>query len=98
MEKRSPHFRLAAVKWLLQSGQVRTTLTALRDARALGLDEVEMFAVVEALTPKDFHKSMTTYADHRCWQDVYRPMTELGRICMKLTVAEGLLVVSFKEA
>lgn len=98
MEKSSPHFRLPTVRWLVQSGQVRTTFTALRDARALGLDEAGMFAMVEALTPKDFHKSMTTYADHRLWQDVYRPMTEMGRIYIKLTVAEGLLVVSFKEA
>jgi motility quorum-sensing regulator/GCU-specific mRNA interferase toxin len=41
---------------------------------------------------------MTTYADHRLWQDVYRPMTGMGRLYIKLTVAEGLLVVSFKEA
>lgn len=30
-------------------------------------------ATVMALTPQDFHKGMTTHADHRIWQDVYRP-------------------------
>ena len=32
-----------------------------------------MLAVVMALTATDFYKSMTTYADHTIWQDVYRP-------------------------
>ncbi|MBN8473612.1 type II toxin-antitoxin system MqsR family toxin [Sulfuritalea sp.] len=36
--------------------------------------------VVMALAPTDFHKSMTTPADHRIWQDVYRPMTAAGRV------------------
>lgn len=98
MEKRTPHFRLAVVKWLLQSGQVRTTLGSLRDARAIGLDRDEMFAVVESLSPRDFHKSMTTFADHRAWQDVYLPLTDVGRRYVKLAVADGLLIISFKEA
>jgi hypothetical protein len=36
--------------------------------------------VVMALAPGDFYKSMTTHADHRIWQDVYRPMTAAGRV------------------
>lgn len=43
------------------------------------------------------HKSMTTHADHRVWQDVYRPMTEVGEVYLKLTVIEEVLIVSFKE-
>lgn len=39
----------------------------------------------------------TTRADHRIWQDVYRPMTSAGRVYLKLTVIDDLLVVSFKE-
>jgi len=49
------------------------------------------------LSPSDFFKSMTTRADHRIWQDVYRPMTRAGRVYLKLTVIDDLLVVSFKE-
>ena len=30
-----------------------------------------MLAEVMALTPADFHKSMTTHADYRVWQDVW---------------------------
>jgi motility quorum-sensing regulator/GCU-specific mRNA interferase toxin len=34
-----------------------------------------MVQVVLNLTPKDFYKSMATKADHKVWQDVYRPNT-----------------------
>jgi hypothetical protein len=54
-------------------------------------------AVVMSLTPADFYKSMTTHADHRVWQDVYRPTTPAGEIYLKLTVVDDVLIVSFKE-
>ena len=64
---------------------------------ALGLDFDGMLSVVTALTLADFHKSMTTHADHRVWQDVYRSMTPAGEVYLKLTVIEDVLIVSFKE-
>jgi hypothetical protein len=30
-------------------------------------------------------------------QDVYRPMTPAGAVCLKLTLIHGVLIVSFKE-
>jgi motility quorum-sensing regulator/GCU-specific mRNA interferase toxin len=63
----------------------------------LGFDSNGILAVVLALTPKDFYKSMTTYADHRVWQDVYRPTTKAGEVYLKLTVIDDVLIVSFKE-
>lgn len=56
-----------------------------------------MLAVVMALTPSDFYKSMTTHADHTIWQDVYRPNTPSGDVYLKLTVIDDVLIVSFKE-
>ena len=56
-----------------------------------------MLAVVMALTTADFHKSMTTHADHRVWQDVYRRVTPAGEVYLKLTVIDEVLIVSFKE-
>lgn len=47
--------------------------------------------------PSDFYKSMTTYHDHRLWQDVYHVHAQLGWIYVKLTVVDDVLVVSFKE-
>ena len=57
----------------------------------------EIIGVVTALTPRDFYKSMTTHADHRIWQDVYRPKTPAGDVYLKLTVIDDVLIVSFKE-
>lgn len=56
-----------------------------------------MLAVVMALTPADFYKSMTNHADHTVWQDVYQPRTQAGDVYLKLTVIDDLLIVSFKE-
>jgi motility quorum-sensing regulator/GCU-specific mRNA interferase toxin len=56
-----------------------------------------MVGVVMALTPQDFQKSMTTHSDHRIWQDVYRPVTGVGEVYLKLTVIDDVLIVSFKE-
>lgn len=82
---------------MVAAGNVRATFSALAGGSALGLDFQEMVAVVMALTPADFHKSMTTHADHRIWQDVYRPATPAGGVYLKLTVIEEVVIVSFKE-
>ena len=85
------------VKILVEAGKVRTTHTARAGAVALGFSYAEMLAVVLELKPADFYKSMTTYADHRIWQDVYRPKTSAGDVYLKLTVVDDVLIVSFKE-
>lgn len=97
MEKWTPHCKLSVVKALVEARKVKATYTALTGGAALGLGFEEMIGVVMTLTPQDFHKSMTTHADHRIWQDVYRPMTEVGEVYLKLTVIDGVLIVSFKE-
>jgi motility quorum-sensing regulator/GCU-specific mRNA interferase toxin len=76
---------------------VRTTYAARAGANELGLEFSDMLAVVTALTPADFYKSMTTHVDHTVWQDVYRPSTQAGDMYLKLTVIEDVLIVSFKE-
>ena len=63
----------------------------------LGFDFAGIVTVIEALTPADFYKSMTTHVDHRVWQDVYRPSTPAGEVYLKLTVMDDVLIVSFKE-
>lgn len=97
MEKRTPHCSLAVVKSLLMVGRIRVTSSALAGAAFLGLDFSEIVAVIGALNAKDFHKSMTTHAEHAIWQDVYRPTTAVGKVYVKLTVFDDVLVVSFKE-
>lgn len=97
MEKQTPHCKLSVVKAMIETGNVRTTKAAREGGAALGFDFDSMIAVVMALTPADFYKSMTTHADHRIWQDVYRPITPTGEVYLKLTVIDDVLIVSFKE-
>jgi motility quorum-sensing regulator/GCU-specific mRNA interferase toxin len=97
MEKRSPHCQLSIIRGLIQQGKVRSTFSALAGGAALGFDFDGMLAVVLALTPRDFYKSMTTHADYKIWQDVYRPVTKAGEVYLKLTVIDDVLIVSFKE-
>jgi motility quorum-sensing regulator/GCU-specific mRNA interferase toxin len=97
MEKRTPHSNLVTVKSLIEEGRVRLTTSALVCGAALGFDSMGIIEVVKALTLQDFYKSMTTYADHRVWQDVYRPTTSAGEVYLKLTVDDDLVIISFKE-
>ncbi len=97
MEKRTPHCKLTVVRALVEADKVRTTQTARLGALALGFSFSDMLEVVLALKPSDFYKSMTTYADHTIWQDVYRPSTRAGDVYLKLTVIDDVLIVSFKE-
>jgi motility quorum-sensing regulator/GCU-specific mRNA interferase toxin len=59
---------------LVAAGKVRTTHSARAGAAALGFDFPGMTAVIPALNPADFYKSMTTHADHKVWQDVAHPL------------------------
>ncbi|MGK2915677.1 MAG: type II toxin-antitoxin system MqsR family toxin [Porticoccaceae bacterium] len=99
MEKATPHCKLSVVKALVEAGKVKATASAFSGARDLGIDNLAgMCAVVISLTPANFHKSMTTHADHRIWQDVYRTRTARGDdVYLKLTVIDDVLIVSFKE-
>jgi motility quorum-sensing regulator/GCU-specific mRNA interferase toxin len=97
VEKRTPHCKLAVVKTLVSAGRVRATVSALAGGAALGFYFDDLISVVLGFTQKDFYKSMTTHADHRIWQDVYRPKTIAGNVYLKLTVIDDVLIVSFKE-
>ncbi|MFI4939517.1 MAG: type II toxin-antitoxin system MqsR family toxin [Burkholderiales bacterium] len=97
MEKNAPHCKLHIVKSLVQAGKVGATKSAVAGAELLGFDRAGMLGVISALTPDDFYKSMTTHADHRVWQDVYRPTTKDVAMYLKLTVIDDVLIVSFKE-
>ena len=99
MEKGTPHNKLSVVKALIAAGQVRATASAFSGARELGIGDLDgMCTVVLSLTSANFYKSMTTHADHRIWQDVYRTGTTGGQqVYLKLTVIEDVLIVSFKE-
>lgn len=98
MEKNKPHHSRDTIKKLIEAGNVSVTATAIKDSMILGIDRDCMLKTVCMLTAKDFYKSITSYSDPQCWQDVYhsRIKNELI-IYIKLTITDGVLVLSFKE-
>lgn len=98
MEKRTPHHKLPLIRLAIAERRYRFTRAALEGALELGLESTEqVLAVITGLTSADFYKSMTTYADHSIWQDVYHPWVNGRQAYVKLTLQGDLLIVSFKE-
>lgn len=97
MEKNTPHYDLKTVKSLVRAGAIIVTRTALCGADALGMEYADILKVVLSLSRNVFYKSMTSYADHRTWQDVYHPRTSAGTVYLKLTIRDSVVVLSFKE-
>ena len=97
MEKRVPHYSLTEIQGIVAGrGAKAFTKSALDGGRSMGLTVTEMVAVIAELGRRDFHKSMTTYADHTVWQDVYHATTEYGPAYVKFTFREDRVVISFK--
>ena len=99
MEKPTPHYGLAMVQaQVARLGPAAFTKTALDGGRDMGLTSSEMLAVIAALTRRDFYKSMTTYANHRIWQDVYHAPTPVDKEAyIKVTMRATAPVIQFKE-
>jgi len=100
MEKRRPTYDLEAIKTAL--GSVETlamTTSALRDAIALGFDRTGVADTVTGIERRMFYKSMTTFADHRVWQDVYHVPARGMMLYVKFQadVVTEFTVMSFKE-
>jgi motility quorum-sensing regulator/GCU-specific mRNA interferase toxin len=99
MDKWTPHYSLVAVVAMVEAlGVASFTKAALDGGRAMGLTSSEMLAVVCGLKGAMFYKSMTTYSDHRIWQDVYHAPTPTGQTAyIKVTLRENAPVIQFKE-
>jgi len=99
MEKRTPHYSLDQLKAAVAAAGVDVfTRTALDGAAAMGLSVDEALAVVQGLARNMLFKSMTTFADHTLWQDVYHATCPDGRTAyIKLTLRAGAVVIQFKE-
>ena len=100
-EKRKPHYPLNKVKAAFADpGALNRTNTALQGADDLDLDDAEVVTIIQALSIKDFDKSMTSDADHTVWQDVYRPKVGGRALYVKFTLdtQKALYLISFKEA
>lgn len=94
-----PHYDLARVQQAVaRLGAAAFTRSALDGGRAMGLTSGEMLAVIASLSRRAFYKSMTTYADHRLWQDVYHAATPVRKDAyIKITMRDTAPVIQFKE-
>ena len=101
MEKRKPHYALVDVKTAFTDpATLNRSFVSKQGADALGMDDAAVVATIQSLAAADFEKSMTSHADHRVWQDVYRPKAVGTELYVKFTVdaRKTLFLISFKEA
>jgi len=99
-EKRKPTYDLDAIKSTFSTPKaLNATGSAIRSAAALGFGRAGIVEIIQSIERRDFDKSMTSYADHRVWQDVYHAPSEAGAVYVKFTtdVMSGFLLLSFKE-
>ncbi|MCY3877861.1 MAG: type II toxin-antitoxin system MqsR family toxin [Rhodobacteraceae bacterium] len=99
-EKRKPTHDLKSIKTIFSSVKdLKATGSALKGAASLGFESHDIVEVIQSMEHHHFRKSMTSYADHRVWQDVYHVPSGQRTLYVKFTsddVTEFLLL-SFKE-
>ncbi len=101
MEKRKPHYALADIKAAFADpATLNRSFVSKLGADALAMDDAAVVVVIQALRMADFEKSMTSLANHRVWQDVYRPRVAGRELYVKFTLdaRQALFLMSFKEA
>ena len=71
----------------------------MRSAAAIGYGRADIVAAIQFMQRSHFFKSMTSFADHRVWQDVYHVPSEVGTLYVKFTAdaVTEFLLLSFKE-
>jgi motility quorum-sensing regulator / GCU-specific mRNA interferase toxin len=100
METRRPTYDLGAIKAAIGStGTLAITSSAYRSALSLGFDRAAIAETIMGIDRQMFVKSMTTFADHRVWQDVYYVPTGDLVLYVKFQadVVTQFIVMSFKE-
>ena len=95
MEKFNPTYNLEEFK----NSDCRITRTAQKNAEDLGFERENIYEVVSLMELKHFYKSMTSYANHKIWQDVYHVPCGNLILYVKFTkdVISEFTLLSFKE-
>lgn len=98
MEKLKPTHDLEAFKRAFALHR-SMTLTARLSAGDLGFKIGGVMEIISSVTPADFAKSMTSYNDHRRWQDVYVVRREALTLYLKFTdrAVTEFILLSFKR-
>jgi motility quorum-sensing regulator/GCU-specific mRNA interferase toxin len=98
LEKLKPTHDLEAFKAAFAKHR-SVTKTALLSARRLGYERQDLAKALSKLTRQQFQKSMTSYENHRQWQDVYHLEVDGSLIYVKFTdhVVTEFILLSFKR-
>jgi len=101
MEKRKQHYKLADIQaQMVDIANLHLTNTAREGLFELGFSNDDAVNAIQALTIKDFYKSMTTYKNHKVWQDVYNSSFKDVELYIKFQShrAGYFFTISFKES
>ena len=95
LEKFNPSYSLTEFK----NSDYRITKTAQRNAEDLGFEMKDIREIISTMELKHFYKSMTSYANHKIWQDVYHVPCGNMVLYVKFTqnVVSEFTLLSFKE-
>ncbi len=95
MEKFNPTYSLEEFK----NSDFKITITAQNSAAKLGFDDIDIRKIVSTMELKHFYKSMTAYANHKIWQDVYH--VPCGNLILYVKFTQNIIseftLLSFKE-
>ncbi len=95
MEKFNPTYNLEEFK----NSDYKITNTAFRSALELEFDENDIKKVISTMKKEHFYKSMTSYANHKIWQDVYH--VPYGGLILYVKFTQNVIseftLLSFKE-
>lgn len=95
MEKLIPTYKLDDFKM----SNFSITRKAYDTALDLGFNEGDIRRVIHTMKDEHFYKSMTSYANHKIWQDVYHVPYEDLVLYVKFTqnIISEFTLLSFKE-
>ncbi|MBQ7631122.1 MAG: type II toxin-antitoxin system MqsR family toxin [Selenomonadaceae bacterium] len=95
MEKFTPTYDLEEFK----KSDFEITKTAQRTAENLGFTLKDIDDVISIMEQGHFYKSMTSYVNHKIWQDVYHVPYEDLILYVKFTqnLLSEFILLSFKE-
>lgn len=98
MEKCQPHYDLKAiVAQMVSVDAMNLTQSAAEGIKAVGMKKTDALEVVQGLSGANFYKSMTSYEDHKVWQDVYHAEWRGKELYLKFQQVGEYYVISFKE-
>ncbi|QBR83820.1 type II toxin-antitoxin system MqsR family toxin [Legionella israelensis] len=99
-EKKTPEYVLEDIKKAFsRADRLRMTVSAKQGQVSLGFTDEDVVSAIQALTNRDFYKSMAPRRPgFTAWQDVYKSQFKGVELYIKFQVGtRGELILSFKE-